>query len=124
MTSNGVAVAMLNLLPLILGVAGLLAVIAWPDSASRQRIGIAIGALVVMSSACTVGVDHLSSLAHGTAGLRLMPPPTRPASRTGSGPVQQLPHVFVIVLENRSYADALATPYVAQLAQTYALATN
>ena len=33
-------------------------------------------------------------------------------------------HVFVIVLENRSYSQAIAGTYIAQLAQKYALATN
>ena len=33
-------------------------------------------------------------------------------------------HVFVIVLENRSYASALGTPYLSSLARQYALAVN
>ncbi|HSS62216.1 MAG TPA: alkaline phosphatase family protein [Candidatus Limnocylindrales bacterium] len=34
------------------------------------------------------------------------------------------PHVFVIVLENRSYAQVVGSGYIAQLAQQYAVATN
>ena len=34
------------------------------------------------------------------------------------------PHVFVIVLENRSYSQASGIPYVADLASKYGLATN
>ena len=33
-------------------------------------------------------------------------------------------HVFVIVLENRSYSQAMTTPYIAELAARYGLATN
>lgn len=33
-------------------------------------------------------------------------------------------HVFVIVLENRTYSQAITTAYIAQLAATYGLATN
>jgi len=38
--------------------------------------------------------------------------------------VPSLSHVFVVVMENRSYADALADPGVARLAARWALATN
>ena len=44
------------------------------------------------------------------------PSPAAPGGAQGA--------VFVIVMENRSYADALATPYVASLAARYGLATN
>jgi hypothetical protein len=33
-------------------------------------------------------------------------------------------HVFVIVMENRSFKEAMAQPYTAQLASTYAVATD
>ncbi len=33
-------------------------------------------------------------------------------------------HVFVIVLENRSYDQVVGSGYIAQLAQQYAIATN
>jgi phospholipase C len=33
-------------------------------------------------------------------------------------------HVFLIVMENRSYAEALSQPYTASLASTYAVATD
>ena len=33
-------------------------------------------------------------------------------------------HLFVIVMENRSFSDALGSPYLSSLARTYAVATN
>ena len=61
--------------------------------------------------------------------------PAPPVESPSSSPVTASPSpaapggakagaVFVIVMENRSYADALATPYVASLAARYGLATN
>src|SRR5262249_52735682 len=41
--------------------------------------------------------------------------------RSGRRP---LPHVFVVVMENRSYSQALTMPYVSELAGRYAAATN
>ncbi|HXN01445.1 MAG TPA: alkaline phosphatase family protein [Candidatus Dormibacteraeota bacterium] len=56
--------------------------------------------------------------------------PGAKASGTGASasaspsPTPAAKHVFVIVLENTSYQLALAQPYIASLAQQYALATN
>jgi phosphatidylinositol-3-phosphatase len=44
-----------------------------------------------------------------------------PSPSPSSGPQR---HVFVIVMENRSYQQAMAQPYVASLAAKYAVATN
>jgi len=59
------------------------------------------------------------------------PTPTVDASPTPSpnptiapAPAPAPSHVFVIVMENRSYNDALAGRYTSQLAAKYALATN
>jgi len=59
------------------------------------------------------------------------PTPTVDASPTPSpnptiapAPAPAPSHVFVIVMENRSYKDALAGRYTSQLAAKYALATN
>lgn len=51
---------------------------------------------------------------------------TRPGSpqATPSNPSAAGGHVFVIVMENRSYDQAMASSYVAQLARRYAVATN
>jgi phosphatidylinositol-3-phosphatase len=51
------------------------------------------------------------------------PPATLSPTATPS-PAPAQAHVFVIVMENRSYQQALAQPYVAQLAARYGLATN
>ncbi len=58
-----------------------------------------------------------------------VPPTTTsnsPAASPGvaASPSAQRPHVFVIVLENRSIDEVLGMSYVAQLASTYGLATN
>jgi len=59
------------------------------------------------------------------------PTPTVDASPTPSpnptiapAPAPAPSHIFVIVMENRSYNDALAGRYTSQLAAKYALATN
>jgi hypothetical protein len=56
-----------------------------------------------------------ASIAHGPAAAAAAPStsPTPPAA-----------HVFLIVMENRSYEEALSQPYAASLADTYAVATN
>jgi acid phosphatase len=56
----------------------------------------------------------------------------QPAPKTGGGPARVSPspspkpakHLFVIVLENTSYQEALRQPYIASLARQYAVATN
>ncbi|HEX9545919.1 MAG TPA: alkaline phosphatase family protein, partial [Acidimicrobiales bacterium] len=45
-------------------------------------------------------------------------------STPSASPVPTAKHVFVIVLENSSYAQALRQPYIAGLARNYAVATN
>jgi hypothetical protein len=57
------------------------------------------------------------------------PPPTiltapTPSSSPDASPVATPAHVFVIVLENRSYAQVVGTSYIAQLAQQYGVASN
>jgi phosphatidylinositol-3-phosphatase len=46
------------------------------------------------------------------------------ASKVTPSPTPAPNHVFVIVLENTSYQQALRQPYIASLAKTYAVATN
>jgi hypothetical protein len=64
------------------------------------------------------------------------PASPRPAAVTTSPPASsaspvappastaRAPHVFVIVMENRGYDEAMAQPYTAQLAARYAVATD
>jgi len=56
-------------------------------------------------------------------GLAGTPPTTAPSLAASQAP-SALPHVFVIVMENRSYVQAMAMPYVSGLAAQYAVATN
>ncbi|HEX6349022.1 MAG TPA: alkaline phosphatase family protein [Candidatus Dormibacteraeota bacterium] len=63
------------------------------------------------------------------APARSAPPPFTPAPAASvaprTGPLAKLtPHVFVIVMENKSYAEALAQPFTARLAAENAVATN
>ncbi len=46
------------------------------------------------------------------------------ASKVTPSPTPAPNHVFLIVLENTSYSAALRQPYIASLANTYAVATN
>jgi acid phosphatase len=46
------------------------------------------------------------------------------ATRVRPSPTPVPNHVFVIVLENTSYSEALRQPYIASLAKAYAVATN
>ena len=56
--------------------------------------------------------------------------PTASASPTRTSAATPVPasaisaHVFVIVMENRTYAEAMAQPYTSSLAAQYAVATN
>jgi len=67
--------------------------------------------------------DAVSGHLSGAVGVASAAATAGPSAAAGR-PAAPRPHVFVIVLENRSFADALATPYVASLADHYALATN
>src|SRR5919199_1411366 len=49
------------------------------------------------------------------------PPASGGVSATGK---PAAPHVFVLVMENRSFAQAVAQPYTAQLAGRFAVATD
>jgi len=47
-----------------------------------------------------------------------------PGASPETAPASNPAHVFVIVLENRSYAQVIGTSYIAQLAQQYGVASN
>jgi hypothetical protein len=47
---------------------------------------------------------------------------SRPTAPTAAAPAAS--HIFVIVLENRSYNQVIDSPYISQLAARYAVATN
>src|SRR5690348_2024792 len=90
---------------------------------SAQRWALILTTLIVLA-ACT----------RTSVAVRPTPSPSTPASSTVESPspsAEPMPsptpaptHVFVIVLENRSYSQAMATPYIAELAARYGLATD
>jgi phosphatidylinositol-3-phosphatase len=51
------------------------------------------------------------------------PAPAAPSVAASASP-RSGPHVFVVVMENRTYAEAMAEPYTAALAARYAVATD
>lgn len=51
-------------------------------------------------------------------------PPSTATAAAATTPRIASSHVFVIVMENRGYAEAMAQPYTARLAAQYAVATN
>lgn len=73
--------------------------------------------LVTLTSACAG-----AQVARLTPGQSPTPPPTSNPIRPPAPAT--LPHVFVIVLENRSYAQVSGSGYIAQLASQYSYATN
>ena len=70
-----------------------------------------------------LGACTSSSPAAQPAGQASTPPTIAPPA-TGAPASSALPHIFVIVMENRAYTRAMAMPYVAGLAERYAVATN
>lgn len=80
------------------------------------RALLAIALAVV--SACAAG--GTTAQPAGQAGTTA---PITPAA-TAAPASSALPHIFVIVMENRAYTQAMAMPYVSGLAAQYAVATN
>jgi len=72
-------------------------------------------AIVLLTIACAGSAGRPAAAPPAPAGAA----PTTPAA-----PATAVPHVFVIVMENRGYAEAMAQPYTAHLAARYAVATN
>ena len=83
-----------------------------------MRAAIVIGAALLLAACTTTAGNHAALPGQsGTAS----PSPT-PTARLSASPDK--PHIFLIVLENRSYSQALGMSYVAQLASQFGLATN
>ena len=85
-----------------------------------QRFALSVIALM-LAGACTHGVAQVRSTPVAAPSLVASPVVT---PSPAASPTPEPPHVFVIVLENRSYSQAITTPYLAQLAGSYGLATN
>jgi len=123
-TRSGALAQAINLLPILFGIAAVVALLLYRGTWSRAAL--VLGALVIVVSAGAAAAD-ISGYAFGTAGSARpgrspLPPPT--ASSQPVPPSLAERHVFVIVMENRSYSDALGSPYLSSLAKSYAVATN
>jgi phosphatidylinositol-3-phosphatase len=74
-------------------------------------------------AACTKTAAGVQPTAHPAPSASVVTSPQVSPSPQPS-PAAEPAHVFLIVLENRSYSQALSTPYIADLASKYGLATN
>jgi hypothetical protein len=81
-------------------------------------------ALVI--SACLLAACAPKSMAQAapTHSPTRSPIPGAPDPTPGPTPPAAPPHVFVIVMENRSYSQALSSGYMSNLAAQYAIATD
>src|SRR5712691_1546038 len=79
-------------------------------------------ALVI--SACLLAACAPNSTAQATAKHGPTPIAGAPDPTPDPSPTAVLPHIFVIVMENRSYSQAIASSYVSKLAAEYAIATD
>ena len=83
---------------------------------------IALAACAVVLAGCAPRSNQPAQARHTPAA-----PPTiltAPSAAPDPTPAPDPSHVFVIVLENRSYDQVVGSGYIAQLAQQYAIATN
>ncbi len=115
-----------TLLPLLFGIAAVVAVLLYPNRRTRATAAMVMGALVILLSAAAVTTEITGQVFRTTGS----PEPGRSQislPTATSQPVQPSPakrHIFVIVMENRPYSDALGSPYLSSLARTFAVATN
>ena len=79
-------------------------------------------ALVI--SACLIAACAPNSTAQAPAKHTPTPIAGAPDPTPDPSPTAVLPHIFVIVMENRSYSQAIASSYVSKLAAEYAIATD
>jgi len=82
---------------------------------------VALASLLVGTACSPTAAAHVHPNQTPVAAIQTLPSPT-PEPETKPAPT--LPHVFVIVMENRSYSQAMAGGYTAQLAAQYGAATN
>jgi hypothetical protein len=80
-----------------------------------------IAVLVLPLTACSGGGGTPGGSASPTPRPSAASPPGTQASSQSPGAPS---HVFVIVMENRDYSEAIGQPYTAQLAAQYAVASN
>lgn len=87
---------------------------------ARRRL-LCLCALAWLPAACGGGSAAPTASPHPTSST---PASSAPAAGAAAGSAARTGSVFVIVMENRSYAEAMAQPYTASLASQFALATN
>jgi phosphatidylinositol-3-phosphatase len=80
--------------------------------------------LVLLAAALLIAACAGPSSASRPAAAHPSPPVTSPSPVAPRASTAGAPHVFVIVMENRGYDEAMAQPYTAGLAAHYAVATN
>ena len=84
-----------------------------------------VAAIAVLATACGPGHPAARPTATPIANLQPSPTPSPSPSPSPSPTTSSTSaHVFVIVMENRSYSQAIAGPYEAALAKQFAAATN
>jgi hypothetical protein len=79
-------------------------------------------ALVI--SACVLAACAPSSTAQASPKHSPTPIAGAPDPIPDPSPAAVLPHIFLIVMENRSYSQAIASSYVSKLAAEYSIATD
>jgi phosphatidylinositol-3-phosphatase len=80
--------------------------------------------LAFVTSACLLAACAPKTTAHAPAAASPSPTPVVPSPSAQPPPVTAPPHVFVIVMENRSYGQVVGNGYIAQLAAQYGVATD
>src|SRR5258708_2723576 len=81
------------------------------------------------SAATLTGLMLMAGCTSATSQVHASPKPSptvlaAPSAAPDPTPAPDPTHVFVIVLENRSYGQVVGSGYIAQLGQQYAIATN
>jgi len=82
--------------------------------------------VALVMSACLLAACAPKSTAQATAKHSPIPTPIAGAQVPTPEPTPAAapPHIFVIVMENRSYGQAIASSYISSLASQYAVATD
>ncbi|MGH7762272.1 MAG: alkaline phosphatase family protein [Candidatus Dormibacteraceae bacterium] len=81
-------------------------------------------ALVLAACLLSACAPKPTAQAPPTQGPSRSPIPGAPDPTPDPSPAAAPPHVFLIVMENRSYSQAIASTYVSSLAAQYAIATD
>ena len=89
-----------------------------------RRLAALLLLLACAACAATPSPQGRAGVGSPTAAATPEPAPASSAAPR-TGPLAKLqPHVFVVVMENKSYAEAMAEPFTARLATDNGLATN